>query len=192
MTAPHEAAVRPAVAERASDQSQASDAEAMRHVQGRDEISIDAPIERVWELVADSRLLPKWGPPVKGVELVDQFDRPEGLGSRRRVDAKFGDRQGHYLERRIAHDPPRRMAFLIEAETFGLFRMLDAVGSVIDLEPDGPDRTRVTWTFFHRPHGLVGHVMNRIVIRRQQRRNRLAALASLQRYAESGQERPTP
>jgi uncharacterized protein YndB with AHSA1/START domain len=164
----------------------------MRRVQGRDEISIDAPIERVWELVADSRLLPKWGPPVKGVELVDQFDRPEGLGSRRRVDAKFGDRQGHYLERRIAHDPPRRMAFLIEAETFGLFRMLDAVGSVIDLEPDGPDRTRVTWTFFHRPHGLVGHVMNRIVIRRQQRRNRLAALASLQRYAESGQERPTP
>jgi hypothetical protein len=40
----------------------------------------------------------------------------------------------------------------------------------------------VTWSFFHDTHGLLGQLMNRVVILRRQRVNRLRALASLKAY----------
>lgn len=147
---------------------------------------------RVWPLIADTRLLPKWGLPVKSVEVFGPADEPEAVGSRRRVDAKFGEREGHYYERRIAQETGKLMAFQIEEETFGLFRFLENVGSLIEIEPLQPDRTRVTWSFFHDAHGVLGRLMNRVVILRQQRGNRLRALASLKAYAEEGRERPNP
>jgi hypothetical protein len=63
---------------------------------------------------------------------------------------------------------------------------MTAPGFSLDLEPAGPDHSRVVFSFFHNPKGLLGHVLNALVIRRQQRRNRLAALASLKKVAEQG------
>jgi uncharacterized protein YndB with AHSA1/START domain len=160
--------------------------------QGRDSILIERAPELVWPQIADSTLLPHWGPPVQRVELLDPLIQGEGAGSRRRVDAKFGGRTGTFEERRIIHEPPRRMAFVIEAETFGLFRFLQNVGSLIELQSAGPDRTLVTWTFFHDTRGWTGSVANGFVILRQQRANRLRALASLKAWVEEGRERPTP
>lgn len=158
-------------------------------VRGQDSIVIDAPAEVVWPLIADSRALMKWGPPVQYVEVIDE---PEGVGTRRRVHARFGKRSGQFVERRLVHDDHRRMAFQIEEETFGLFRFLERVGSIMELEPAGPGQTRLVWSFFHQPRGILGRIMHRPVILRQQRRNRRRALASLKAYAEHGTIRPEP
>jgi uncharacterized protein YndB with AHSA1/START domain len=154
-------------------------------IQGCDEITVEAPVERVWPLIADSTLLPDWGPPVKGVTLFGPAGQAEGLGSRRRVDAEFDGRRGHFIERRIQHIEGQKIAFVIEEETFGLFRVMTETGSSIEIRPNGPNQTRVIWTFFHNAKGLMGHIMNRLVVLRQQRRNRLAALTALKRHAET-------
>lgn len=158
--------------------------------QGRDSIVIEAPPDVVWPHVADSTLLPRWGPPVVAVELLTPG--PEGVGSWRHVDARFGKRAGWFRERRILQEPPRRMAFVIEEETFGLFRFLEHVGSVMELSSVRPDQTRVTWTFFHDTRGALGSLANRLLILRQQRANRRRALASLKTWIEEGRERPVP
>jgi hypothetical protein len=106
------------------------------------------------------------------------------MGTWRRVDAEFAGKSGHFLERRIEHIEGRKMAVLIEEETFGLFRLLSAVGSSLELLPVHADHTQVIFTFFHTTKGIAGSLMNQLVILRQQRRNRLTALASLKRYAE--------
>ena len=62
----------------------------------------------------------------------------------------------------------------------------------MQLEPLGPGQTRLTWSFFHQPRGILGRAMNRLVILRQQRSNRLQALASFKAYAETGTTRPDP
>jgi hypothetical protein len=124
-----------------------------------------------------------WGPPVRGVKILTN-DGHEGPGTWRRVDAEFDGKKGHFLERRIEHVEGRKIAVLIEEETFGLFRLLSEVGSSLELEPLGPHQTRVIFTFFHNTKGVTGYLMNRLVVLRQQRRNRLAALASLKKYAE--------
>jgi hypothetical protein len=84
------------------------------------------------------------------------------------------------------------MAFIIEADTFGLGKMLTDIGSLMQLDPIDPRRTRLTWSFFHQPRGALGRVMNRLVILRQQRTNRLRALESFKAYAVTGATRPTP
>jgi len=157
-------------------------------VQGQDSIVIDAPLVQVWPLIGESRNLARWGPPVIDVSTDDD---PEGVGSRRTVTAKMGRRTGTFRERRIIHEPPQRMAFVIETDTFGLARLLRASGTLMELEATPDGATRLTWTFFHQPHSILGHVMNP-AIRRQQRRNRLLALASLKAYAEHGTLRPQP
>ena len=35
-------------------------------LQGRDEITINALVERLWTLISDSKELENWGPPVRG------------------------------------------------------------------------------------------------------------------------------
>jgi hypothetical protein len=103
----------------------------------------------------------------------------------------MGSRTGHFGERRIIHEPRHRMAFLIEAETFGMSRFLRDSGTLMELEATPEDRTRLTWTFFHQPHGILGRLMNPAILR-QQRSNRLRTLGSLRAYAEHGTLRPQP
>jgi hypothetical protein len=82
------------------------------------------------------------------------------------------------------------MALLIESETFGMSKMLANIGSLMELKSLGPGATELTWSFFHEPRGLLGALMNRLVILRQQRANRLRALESFKAFAETGATRP--
>ncbi len=154
-------------------------------IQGQDKIIVEASAEHLWRLISNSMELCNWGSPVRGVKVLTD-DRHEGFDTWRRVDAEFNGKQGHFIERRIEHIEGRKMAVLIEEESFGLFQMLAEVGSSLEIEPLGPNRTKVIFTFFHNARGVPGYVMDGLVIRRQQRRNRLAALASLKKYAEEG------
>jgi hypothetical protein len=153
------------------------------HIQGQDAVVIDAPPEHLWTLISNSMELCNWGPPVRGVKILTD-DGHEGLNTWRRVDAEFDGKQGHFIERRIEHIEGRKIAVLIEEETFGLFRLLSEVGSSLELELLSPRQTRVIFTFFHNTKGVTGYIMNKLVVLRQQRRKRLAALASLKKYAE--------
>lgn len=154
----------------------------MARLQGRDEIVVDAPIERMWTLISDSTLLPEWGPPVRSVEILGP--REEALGARRRIHAEFDGKRGEFVERRNVHEPGRKIGYVIEEETFGLFRVMTEPGFTLELEPVQDGRTRVVFSFFHDPKGILGRVLNRLVILRQQRKNRLAALASLKQRGE--------
>jgi hypothetical protein len=120
---------------------------------------------------------------VRGVKVLSD-DGQEGHGTWRRADAEFDGEQGHFIERRIDHIEGRKIAILIEEETFGLFRLLSEVGSSLEIEPLGPTKAKVIFTFFHNTKGVLGYVMNVLFILRQQRRNRLVALAYLKKYAE--------
>jgi hypothetical protein len=152
-------------------------------LQGRDDIVVHAPAATLWDLIADSRLLPSWGPPVTSVEVMTDGGEPEGLGTARRVHARFGRRSGWFLEHRVAHVQGREIAYLIDEESFGLSRLVSRPGFSLELIPLGDERTRVIFSFFHDPRGLKGRLLNPL-LKRQQRRNRLAALASLKRRAE--------
>lgn len=122
------------------------------HIQGQDAVVIDAPQEYLWILISNSLELCNWGPPVRRVRVLTD-DGHETTGTWRRVDAEFDGKEEHFLERRIEHIEGRKMAVLIEEETFGLFKLLSEVGSSLEIEPLGTGQTRVIFTFFHNTKG---------------------------------------
>jgi ligand-binding SRPBCC domain-containing protein len=165
--------------------------------QGADAIVIRAPHALVWRLIADSTALVRWGPPVRQVIVSGQ---PEQLGSMRTVVAEMtrggtaitADRSAtardkkiaRFVERRIEHVEGRKIGYRIEEDNMGLSRLITEVGLTMEIEPLGENETRLVWTFHHNPRGILGALMNRFFVRPQQRRNRLAALTALKRYAE--------
>ena len=150
-------------------------------LQGRDSIDINAPMAHLWTLISDSNRLLDWGPPVTAIEVIDY---PEGVGTRRRVDAEFNGKTGYFIERRIEHVDGKKTRFVIEEDSFGLSRMMTESGASLELIPLDKHHTRVVFSFYHNPKGLLGQVMNWLIILRQQRKNRLLALESLKTYAE--------
>jgi hypothetical protein len=152
-------------------------------LQGRDDIVVNAPAEILWKLISDSRELPSWGPPVKSVEVMTNGSEVENIGTARKVHAAFGRKSGYFVEHRVEHVEGRKIAYLIDEENFGLFRVLCRPGFSLELDPTGGQSTRVTFSFFHDPKGFKGRILNPL-IKMQQRRNRLAALRSLKRCAE--------
>jgi hypothetical protein len=155
-------------------------------VQGVDSIVVQRPASELWPLIAESKQLTNWGPPVVAVELLDPTEQ---VGSRRLVQASFGRKKGQFTERRILQregEDGYAMAFVIEADTFGLDKMLANIGSLMELTPITAATTELKWSFFHEPRGILGRVMNRVVILRQQRANRRRALESFKAFAETG------
>ncbi len=156
-------------------------------VQGQDEIIINAPVSVVWPLIKDSKRLEDWGPPVQKIEVyLAPGQKEEGVGSKRKVYAKFNEkRKGWYQEIRTEQIEGRKITFLIFEDSFGMSKTLKDVGGAMEVVPEGTDKTRFIFTFYHRTKGFMGWLMNPI-IKADQRKNRLKALKSIKQYVETG------
>ena len=156
-------------------------------VQGEDSKIIDKPVSILWPLIQDSKQMEFWGPPVEKVEIeLQPGQNIENIGSKRKVYAKFTERRkGWYKEVRTHQEEEKSITFRIYDDSFGMGKMLDDVGGKMELEEVTPDKTKFTFTFFHRPKNLLGWLMNPM-IRMDQRKNRLKALKSIKSFAETG------
>lgn len=155
-------------------------------VQGKGEIIIDVPVSTVWPLISDSKRLEDWGPPVQKVEVfLNAGQTREGLGSKRKVYAKFSSkREGWYQEIRTEHIEGRKITFLIYEDSFGMAKLLKDVGASMEVVPEGTYKSRFIFTFYHRTKGVLGWLMNPL-IRMDYKKNRTAALRSIKQYAEN-------
>lgn len=154
---------------------------------GRDNVVVNVPLEKAWAAISDSKQLGKWGPPVKGVEILFAAgETSENVGTKRRVDAVFGKKKGYFIEHRTEHEPLKRIAYKIDENTFGLEKVIRYPGFALDLEQVDANQTRIVFTFYHKNSGFFGWLMSPMV-KSQQKKNRRAALKSLKTYLESGQ-----
>jgi len=156
-------------------------------VQGQDSIVINTPAEVIWPLIQDSMKLASWGPPVEKVEVeLIRGQSREGIGSKRKVWAKFNEkRQGWFEEVRLDEQEGKLVTFMIYNDNFGIGKMLVDVGAMMELESLGNNKTKFIFTFYHRPKNLLGWLMNPM-IKADQKKNRLKALESIKSYAEKG------
>ena len=107
---------------------------------------IQAPIERVWELISDPHSLPRWWPKMTRVEDV----RDEAWTS------VFGTERGNAVRadyRRTASEEPRRYGWEQELEGSPFERVLKSAAVAIELAP-GDGGTVVTVTANETLRGL--------------------------------------
>lgn len=142
----------------------------MVHVKG--DIRIAAPVERVFDTVADSRHEPSYNPAMSSVEM--PTPEPIGLGTRFR--ARMGGRAMEMLVELTEFDRPHRLSSLT---TSG---MMETSGSVTFTPHDGA--TVMAWDWWVRPKGwfrLLGPLVGPLG-RRAERR----VWAGLKRQLEAG------
>lgn len=127
--------------------------------------AIHAPAQAVWDVLADSRLLPQWVPAVD--EVTECSSDGEAVGEVRHCNANLAGKSGRMVERCIEFTPMTRIAYVIDDESFGMRKMFDHYGFAINLEPQGPEKTRVTLQTHYTPRNPIYGLLNKLMLRRQ-------------------------
>jgi uncharacterized protein YndB with AHSA1/START domain len=129
---------------------------------------IDAPRDRVWELIADPHHLPRWWPKTVRVEDV----RRVGSGKRSRWTTVLGTERGRGVRadyRCTNASAGERYVWEQDIEGTPFERILRAASLAIELEDGGKGGTRVTLSSAERLRGLsrLGSPMMRMATRRR-------------------------
>jgi Polyketide cyclase / dehydrase and lipid transport len=145
---------------------------------------IGASRELVWAVIADSRLLPAWAPPVKAIDEISGEVGYEGVGTTRRCRVVFAGRPGMMTERCVDFQPQVRAGYVVDEDSLGFSRMFADYGFTITVE-DGPDGSSVARTdTYYTPRNLLFRVINATVMRRRFARTVDELLAGLKRISE--------
>lgn len=147
--------------------------------QGHDEVLILATREEIWAILEDSTRLPEWTTVLRTTGI------RETPGSVRECDVNFEGKTGSVIERCIESDPYRRIAWVMDDDTFGFDRMLSDFGFSFTLTPRADGETQVRTETYYRPITFLAKVTNRLLMRRKFRAARRRFLGGLKSLAES-------
>ena len=113
----------------------------MAHIAG--EVTIDAPVEEVFDMVADERNEPRYNPRIVRAEKVS--DGPVGRGARFVAEPKSMDAKGEMTLEILEYDRPHRLRNLVRSS----YMQVD--GTLAFEDVDGATRLKWDWDM-----GLVG------------------------------------
>jgi uncharacterized protein YndB with AHSA1/START domain len=147
--------------------------------QGSDELIVHATPQRIWEILEDSQRLADWAPMV-----LSSTGTRETVGAVRECKVEFSGKRGRVVEGCVEAVPERRIAWMLQEDTFGFNRMLDDFGFSYELEPKTRDETLVRTTSYYEPKTILARTMNVLVMRRKFGQVRRRALQGLKQLAE--------
>ncbi len=119
----------------------------MGDLSARASADIDAPVERVWEVVADVESWPQWQATISALDVEDRGGDGRPALCEVVFDAKV---QTIRTVQRLSYEPPRRLEFTQER---GSLKALRGAWSLEDL---GDGRTRASYELDVRLGGMLG------------------------------------
>lgn len=142
------------------------------------EITINAPVERVFRTLADLESVRFTNPLVDTVQIISP--NKEGVGSARHCDFK----DGNFVEERVtAFQPNKSISFELYKHQWPLVFMRWTNG----LEKRGDATLLVSGTEYELKFGIAGKIMNALIMRRKFSQIIDDALGKLKRYVETGE-----
>lgn len=152
----------------------------MAPLQGSNSVVIDASPARVWTMIEDASLLPRWVPLVDEVEQHSECELP---GSVRRCRVSFGGRSGYIVERCVEAEPERLLRHAVDEDSLGFNRMFRDYSFELRLAP-ATGGTRVECATFYEPRNPAVAALNALFMRRRFAATREEILAGLKRAVE--------
>jgi uncharacterized membrane protein len=132
-------------------------------LRSRQSVTIDAPLEVVWEYNADLARIAEFHPRVDRVELIDgQSRRAAGVGYKCHLR---GSRHT-CVERDVEVVPMERVVTTLQADSFGVARLLPDYRVESILERVGAGRTRVEFRHYYSIRGSMAWLFHWIAGRR--------------------------
>jgi len=151
--------------------------------QWRTSVTVHAPRERVWAIVDNILLIPKYHPEVRKVDLLsDQGTR--ALGVKYQCTIPEG-RKGSCVEEVVDYVPGERTATAFPEDTWGMSKMFAAFVVETILVPRGEGETVLVLEAFYEPIGWKTRLLNILFLRRFMARRALRTLEGIKRLAEA-------
>jgi uncharacterized membrane protein len=141
------------------------------------ELKIEAPIEEVWQVLADVGTISLWNPGVVDSHLLS--DETEGLGSARHCD--LGGK--NYLKEQVVEwEYCRRLTMRVVDTNMPM----ESADIRFTLERVGDDTLVTVSPEYELKYGFVGAIMDRLMVRKSYAKGMDSLLAGLKDYVESG------
>jgi ribosome-associated toxin RatA of RatAB toxin-antitoxin module len=141
------------------------------------EILINAPIGKIWATLTNLELLEKYDPTVKRSRLTS--DQKTNVGAARRVEMQDG--KNWFEETLTVFEPNRSLAFELTACSFPVHRLKHTYSFE---QVDGKVKVRQVMDYQVK-FGLLGKVMDALVVRRQSDAGIKKFFAGLKSYTEN-------
>ena len=145
--------------------------------------TIDAPVVRVWEALADIGSISRWNPGVSDSRLLTEADT--GVGSARHCD--LGGR--NYLRESVVEFVPHERLTMRVDETNLPFATIDIRFRLADR--DGKTALTVS-PIYRMKYGVLGFVADRLLVRRMYTKGMQALAGGLKRHIEDGANEKSP
>lgn len=149
----------------------------MSQVSVEDQVTVSAPISKVWEAIKNPRTHSQWHP------FVSHISGEHRLGEVRKCDVIVGNKPGHTEERCTLYDEGRKIIWTIEQDSSGFSRMVSDWSAGFSLEPRGSNTTVVTAQSVFSPKKFFVRLMMPM-IRRKFHKFQQAILNGLKHHVE--------
>jgi hypothetical protein len=152
----------------------------MNQLQARNELIIDAPVERLWAIITDINVLHKVNPGV-----VKASGRMDIQGEKRTCEIDNKGKKGTMVERLIELVPGKKTVWTIEKDTMGMSKMLRDTRFVFYLEKMNDRQTRVINETYYKPANILAQVLNVLLMKRMISKAQEQILANLKSLTEN-------
>jgi hypothetical protein len=151
--------------------------------QSKVRIQITASASRVWEIIDDISLIPKYHPEVGRVDFISGKTKRD-VGVRYRCNILKG-RKGTCVEEVIEYVPNRKLSTAMPEDSWGISKML--ADFVVDTTVEAVNDTSCILEFvaYYDPIGLWNKILNLLFLRRAFRKRSLSVMEGIKRFAEA-------
>lgn len=151
-------------------------------LQWQTSITIDATPQRVWAVVDDITLIPKYHPEVRQVDLLSGA-HTRAAGVRYRCSIPEG-RKGSCVEEVTEYEAGSRFVTTFPEDTWGIGEMLSSFSVESIVAPDAQGKAVLTLKAYYRPRSLLARLSNPLVLRRMMAKRAHATLRGIKRLVE--------
>ncbi|MGA2676563.1 MAG: SRPBCC family protein [Methanobacterium sp.] len=135
-------------------------------IQWEVKVSINAPVEQVWDVTQDLSLIPVYHPEVEKIEfLSDQTNRAEGV-EYKCIIPEGKPRSGSCVEKVVENDKYKKTTTLAVEDTWGLSEMLKNYTTDLIFEKIDDTTTTLHFQGYYEPIGFKNKILNILILRR--------------------------
>ncbi len=133
----------------------------MSKLQARNELVVNAPIDRVWALITDIKQLHLVNPGV-----VSAHGTMNQLNGTRTCEMSNNGKKGTMTERLIELEPFRKTVWTVVEDSMGMSKMLNNTRFCFYLEKVSEHRTKIINESYYQPATIFASVLNALMMKR--------------------------
>ena len=153
----------------------------MSKLQAKNQLEMNAPAQKVWEVITDINQLHKINPGV-----VKATGKMNELGSTRTCEMSMRGKKGVLVERLVEFVPQTRTVWEMVSDDMGLGKMLKNVRYHFTLKKVNEGKSRLTAESYYEPANFFGTIMNVLMMKKMFSKGQDTILKNINSVVQSG------